>query len=1198
MRLRRLDLTRYGRFTDYSLDFGEFLTGKPDFHIVYGPNEAGKSTLRNAFLDFLYGIEKQSAYGFHHPYASMQIGGLIEANGASHDLVRLKKDKNDLLDATGQPIADIALTTFLGSIDRAGYETMFSLDDDSLQEGGESILKSEGDLGRLLFSAASGLSEFGDIVDRARAETEQFYRPRTRKCTLAEAKAKLRELKDQAASIDVQARDYRDLVGNEVAALELYENGLTQRDEARTVFEHLRRTHDALRPWRKLLGLRADIEPLATLPDIPVGWSTEAQDLLSAEAQVRAECAAVRRRMEVLEADLDDLLVDEDLIASASLFARLKESDLRARYIAADDIPNRERDLAVIDADLLRLMQRICQDTSRDPHSLLLSADRVGTVNDLLDRWPGLVTARQSARDEIEKARDRLAFAVKRLETIGSGSNPVRLEMILETVQGAAHDKTIRSLESTHELARRDLEDAFARLAPWTGARNLDGGDLDGDALSRLVVPHSDQVSQWKTDFESVRQETADLARETTVRTEEHERLEAEIDAAMLSAGGADEAAYSSARAKRAAAWRAHRRDLSTLAQLNAPKGSKDLESVGDNLEKSADVFEAALAEQDGLSVLRFERASDLAHLRQLEADEIRVDAEIARLRRKADELEARRTDLFGPIDLVLKSLELPLDRAPGALQAWLEQRQTTLATWQGFRKAGDDLNLAQAACSQDVNLLASELSAAGLKVLEPVSMIQLVAMARDEIARARKSAADANSAEKAREEAQRDLAERARSGERIDDQHDGWMQEWEAALNQTWLAETESKQSPTGMRDILLLLSDLAAHLEKHNDLTHRIDAMRDDRVRFEQAVEALANACVTTFSKEAALRIADDLENRLAEALQQQKWRKEKRAELRDEGEALHVTEERSQQIQSRFDQMRALFPSDSISELLGVLDRARKKMDLAAQIAEVERDLTETLGAGSLSEAETVLAVVANDQVALDDLATQRAGAEQTLVDMDSHVSSLFHDLKTAETALASVDGDSAVARIEEERRTLLLDIEEKTKTYLNLSIGTMMAENALRTYRDRHRNSMMTRAAEAFAGITAGAFSGLTTVPGKISEILLGVRSDGSSIVASDMSKGTRFQLYLALRIAGYAEFADHRMAFPFFADDIMETFDDDRSAETFHLLSSMATRGQVIYLTHHRHLCEIAQAKSQGGVTIHELPGRLDVGPAA
>jgi uncharacterized protein YhaN len=55
----------------------------------------------------------------------------------------------------------------------------------------------------------------------------------------------------------------------------------------------------------------------------------------------------------------------------------------------------------------------------------------------------------------------------------------------------------------------------------------------------------------------------------------------------------------------------------------------------------------------------------------------------------------------------------------------------------------------------------------------------------------------------------------------------------------------------------------------------------------------------------------------------------------------------------------------------------------------------------------------------------------------------------------------------------------------------------------------------------------------------------------------------------------------------FADDIMETFDHVRSEEVFKLFGDMARVGQVIYLTHHQHLCEIAKTVVPG-VTIHEL----------
>ena len=134
--------------------------------------------------------------------------------------------------------------------------------------------------------------------------------------------------------------------------------------------------------------------------------------------------------------------------------------------------------------------------------------------------------------------------------------------------------------------------------------------------------------------------------------------------------------------------------------------------------------------------------------------------------------------------------------------------------------------------------------------------------------------------------------------------------------------------------------------------------------------------------------------------------------------------------------------------------------------------------------------------------------------------------------------------------------------------------------------------MTRASHAFQLITGGRFEGLTTTPGNDGDILVGMPSTGGSQIATAMSKGTRFQLYLALRMAGFLEFVEQHEPLPFIADDIMETFDDDRSRETFQLLGELAQTGQVIYLTHHAHLCEIARDVCGDSVSLHELPDPL------
>ena len=84
-------------------------------------------------------------------------------------------------------------------------------------------------------------------------------------------------------------------------------------------------------------------------------------------------------------------------------------------------------------------------------------------------------------------------------------------------------------------------------------------------------------------------------------------------------------------------------------------------------------------------------------------------------------------------------------------------------------------------------------------------------------------------------------------------------------------------------------------------------------------------------------------------------------------------------------------------------------------------------------------------------------------------------------------------------------------------------------------------MMAKASNAFRTMTRGAYAGLTTQRDKDSEVLIAVGADGGSKIVAALSRGTRFQLYLALRVAGYHEFARSRPTVPFIADDIIEPF---------------------------------------------------------
>ncbi len=195
--------------------------------------------------------------------------------------------------------------------------------------------------------------------------------------------------------------------------------------------------------------------------------------------------------------------------------------------------------------------------------------------------------------------------------------------------------------------------------------------------------------------------------------------------------------------------------------------------------------------------------------------------------------------------------------------------------------------------------------------------------------------------------------------------------------------------------------------------------------------------------------------------------------------------------------------------------------------------------------------------------------------------------FALLDGAEKALAAVGGDDAVARIEEKRRTILEEIKDGARRYLGLRAGVAAADQALRLYRERHRGAMMERASKAFSEISRGAYRALTTQPSGQNETLIALGADGGSKLAEQLSRGARCQLYLALRVAGYHELAKSRPPAPFVADDIMETFDHFRAEEALRQFADMGRVGQVIYLTHHLHLAEIAK-KACPEAQVHEL----------
>jgi len=122
-------------------------------------------------------------------------------------------------------------------------------------------------------------------------------------------------------------------------------------------------------------------------------------------------------------------------------------------------------------------------------------------------------------------------------------------------------------------------------------------------------------------------------------------------------------------------------------------------------------------------------------------------------------------------------------------------------------------------------------------------------------------------------------------------------------------------------------------------------------------------------------------------------------------------------------------------------------------------------------------------------------------------------------------------------------------------------------------------VLEKAAEWFRHLTINTFSGLDVDYDDAGQpVLQCVRSDaqGSRLGVAALSTGTRDQLFLALRLASIEHLGTQRELMPLILDDILVQFDDGRARAALSALAQFASTTQVIFFTHHEHLCELAK----------------------
>lgn len=1050
MRLRRLGLLRFGNFTDRVLDLP---ASRPDLHLVVGPNEAGKSTIRAAISDLLFGIETRTPFNFVHAYPDMRLAAVLENGSLTTEVQRLKRAKQSLRDADDEPLPDDVLAPYLGETCRDFFERMFGLDHARLLSGGAAILEAKDDVGRVLFEASAGLATLGPVRDSLEEEARSLWtRHAAGNRAYYKAAGALKVADEALKAATVRVTEWRHVE--------------QEREEAAQALSEAVREHEALETERVRLERIRRVGPHL--------------QRLSASRMKQRELAG-------LEDASDPGLLTHSREIDRLVERRHKVADHPQAIVAARaDIDTHAREAAKI-AGQLGLDAKEPNCIAETMPSQLVRSE----MAELLKGLPAIIETLALTERSLAKSEADLQELALDIERIPSRAVSAGLRIALEAARDLGDTEQHKSGAARRsDEARRQYDGAVARLAPWAGS---------AEELRRLNVPGVEVTRAAQRREEDARR-----------RLREAQAAVEDLSARIRHAEGEEERL-------RHARHPISAEEIANARQLRDDRWRR-IKGNPESLVSATEDYEVAVRFADDLADGRYARAADAERLEltretihELRAKRERED--IARLH-AARELEEHSSEWRRAItDLAA------FEPAPTAFLDWLRAREDALTAAGVMEAADDELAKLSRREVDAVARLRAAVVADGIEVDAPadVALRAFTVLVGDSVARA--DAVKARLDELIAREAKVSLA---LDGLRDDAQKQRgkqteWQQRWTQALR---VARLDPETSPAVGNAALEMMARLDGLLAEIGRIERsRVAAMEEDLSSFAADARRLASALAPDVIDRPASDIADELASRLQAAV--------RRREMRER---------------------------------------------IAEAIDDTTRDVLEA-GDG-LSVAELAAELTVED---LTSIASRLSALDVSLREAVARRETCSERRTRAEQAWNAIHGQDDAASAESRRQLALAEMADVAERFVKVFVAARLLRWSIDRYREEKQGPLLRRAGEIFATLTLGSFDRLSVDFEGDTPQLVARRPQGALVGVAGMSDGTRDQLYLALRLAAVELHLAHGRPLPFVADDLFINYDDVRAAAGFKALADLATRTQVIFLTHHEHLVSVAHA---------------------
>ncbi len=1135
MRLRQLSLRKYGHFDGCDLLFPQ---GPMDFHLIYGPNEAGKSTTMSAVQDLLFGFPHAKAYHFRFDATLLRVGASLDTGHGTLAVQRRRGDKNTLMDEAGAAVPEAPLRAALHGLGLDDFRQKFSLDHARLRLGGRAIVDARDDVGQALFAAGSGLLGVQELLTTLEAEADAVWAERRAQGrTYWQAERQMqdaeRRLKDALVRPKAwrAAQDTLDSLAARQAELE------ARRSSAQATLDRLQRIRRLVARAQQRCDLLAILQTAP--PPFDASHDRVHEQATQAIAEARLRLPAAERALEEARARRTAITPDQALLRHQEAIGALVEDRGKATK-AAQDLTGVEAERDALQAEAERLSRELALAPAPAAPMLeaLPSPGALALLGEQVTLRQNLEVRCQAARDQLARDRQTLALAEAGLEAGARPGPGTDFTAALRTGQAArAVSARLAERQRAVAAATRGLQTALLAL-PWSGAPSQ---------LARRLPPPPDVMRTEEAAWALAERLAQEAAHALQAAVQSGERLDEQVRQACRGRTVSTQDLVAQ-RSRRDAHWARLR---AQLAAGQTPQA------------ETCDVFEAAIATADQLADDRFETAEASARLAALHAEAALARLDERHARARAERVQSDQAQREQAWHAQLTGSGLPA-LPPASLRQWTEHRQAALLAIEALAQARE----LQEADEREVGSARDTLAAMCGGILGPDAALPAVLEAVQRLADQAEAAARLRLAG----ETEAKAAERAvgLSARRLlDAQRD--LTAWETGWTET-VARSALTLDPAALPALLPRFERLRAVLEACLDKQGRVAGMQRDQRRFEANALRLAAACAIVQPDLDAHAMTEQLRHGLQRALEDDRA-------AREQDQALRTWQQQAQSARHSIAAAEAVLAP--LLAIAGAQDHAGLTAALAS--ARLHREAGEQLRAldqSILADGDGYTLEALLDEIAGADPDSLSGAAEQaraTVVTLDADIAATATALGEARQSLAALDhgADAPLAAADEQQARAAMAAE--AETYLLRRAQAVLLRATVEEYRARQESPLLSRASALFRMLTLGRYSRLeidrTTQPAR----LLGQCGDGRTAVGLDgMSDGTIDQLFLALRLAALEQSVADGLVLPFLADDLFINFDDRRAHAGFRVLGEVARRTQVLFFTHHDHLRAIAQ----------------------